>query len=80
MTKITPLEELLKMDGVIGGEMYAKEGEYQTKRRVGNDASGWVQVLGENERDTLQKMQKIYDSFELEVSDSIGDKKYVKKI
>ncbi len=80
VTKITPLEELLKMDGVIGGEMYAKEGEYQTKRRVGNDASGWVQVLGENERDTLQKMQKIYDSFELEVSDSIGDKKYVKKI
>lgn len=78
--QITPLEELLKMDGVIGGELFTKIGDYQTKRRVGNDASGWVQVLGENEFDTLQKMQKIYDIFEIEVSNDIGGKKYVKKI
>ena len=78
--QITPLEELLKMDGAIGGELFAKIGEYQKKRRVGNDASGWVQVLGENEFDTLQKMQKIYDIFEIEVSNDIGGKKYVKKI
>ena len=78
--RITPLEELLKMDGVIGGELFTKIGEYQTKRRVGNDASGWVQVLGENEFDTLQKMQKIYDIFEIEVSNDMGGKKYVKKI
>lgn len=78
--RITPLEELLKMDGVIGGELFTKIGEYQKKRRVGNDASGWVQVLGENEFDTLQKMQKIYDIFEIEVSNYIGGKKYVKKI
>ena len=78
--QITPLEELLKMDGAIGCELFAKIGEYQKKRRVGNDASGWVQVLGENEYDTLQKMQKIYDIFEIEVSNDIGGKKYVKKI
>lgn len=78
--QITPLEELLKMDGAIGGELFAKIGEYQKKRRVGNDASGWVQVLGENEFDTLQKMQKIYDAFKIEVSNDMGGKKYVKKI
>ena len=78
--QITPLEELLKMDGVIGGELFTKIGEFQKKRRVGNDASGWVQVLGENEFDTLQKMQKIYDIFEIEVSNDMGGKKYVKKI
>lgn len=78
--QITPLEELLKMDGVIGGELFTKIGEYQKKRRVGNDASGWVQVLGENEFDTLQKMQKIYDIFEIEVSNDMRGKKYVKKI
>ena len=78
--KITPLEELLKMDGVIDGEMFAKVGEYQKKRRVGNDASGWVLVIGENERDTLQKMQSIYDAFEIEVLDYKGGKKYVRKI
>ncbi len=78
--QITPLEELLKMDGAIGGELFVKIGEYQKKRRVGNDASGWVQVLGENEFDTLQKMQKIYDIFEIEVSNDMGGKKYVKKL
>lgn len=78
--QITPLEELLKIDGVIGGELFTKIGEHQKKRRVGNDASGWVQVLGENEFDTLQKMQKIYDIFEIEVSNDMGGKKYVKKI
>lgn len=78
--KVTPLEELLKMDGVINGEMFVKIGEYQKKRRVGNDASGWVQVLGEDEFDTLQKMEKIYGAFELEVSNYIGGKKYVKRI
>lgn len=78
--RITPLEELLKMDGVIGGELFAKIGEFQKKRRVGNDSSGWVQVLGENEFDTLQKMQKIYDVFEIKVSNNLGGKKHVKKI
>lgn len=78
--KITPLEELLKMDGVIDGKMFAKVGEYQKKRRVGNDASGWVLVIGENEYDTLQKMQSIYDAFEIEVLDYKGGKKYVRKI
>ena len=78
--KITPLEELLKMDGVISGEMFAKKGEYQTKRRVGNDASGWVQVLGEDEFDTLEKMKIIYDNFEISTTKELGGKKYVKQI
>lgn len=78
--KITSLDELMKMDGVIKGEMFAKIGQYQKKRRVGNDASGWVQVIGESEYDTLHKMQKIYEMFEIEVSNNKGDKQYVKKI
>ena len=78
--QITPLEELLKMDGAICGELFAKIGEYQKKRRVGNDASGWVQVLGENEFDTLRKMQAVYDAFEIVSSNDVGGKKYVKKI
>lgn len=73
--KITPLEELLKIDGVIGGELFAKVGEYQKKRRVGNDASAWVQVLGNDENETLQKMKKIYDNFEIEVSNDAGGTK-----
>lgn len=55
--------------------MFAKVGEYQKKRRVGNDASGWVQVLGNDENETLQKMKKIYDNFEIEVSNDAGGTK-----
>ena len=78
--KLTSLEDLMKMDGVINGEMFAEIGKYQKKRRVGNDASGWVQVLGKDEFETLNKMQKIYDQFEIEVAKNKGGKVYVKKI
>lgn len=79
--KITPLEELLKMDGVIGGEMFAKVGEYQKKRRVGNDASGWVQVVGENEVETLKNMELVFDRFVIETDKDIKERSggYVKK-
>lgn len=79
--KITPLEELLKMNGVIGGEMFAKVGEYQKKRRVGNDASGWVQVVGENEVETLKNMELIFDMFVIETDKDIKERSgvYVKK-
>lgn len=77
--KITPLDDLLRMDGVINGEMFAKIGQYQKKRRVGNDASGWVQVIGKNETETLQKMKKIYDEFEIETVLETENIKYVKK-
>jgi len=74
ITTLTSLEELKMMDGVIGGEMFTNVGEYQTKRRVGNDASGWVQVLGRTTEETEAKMQKIFDDFKIEVK-----KGYVKK-
>lgn len=75
--KITPLEELMEMDGVIGGEMFAKVGQSQTKRRVGNDASGWVQVVGQDETETLQKMRDVYDHFKIEV---VNDKCNVRRL
>lgn len=78
--KITPLEKLLKMDGVIDGEMFVKTGDYREKRRVGNDASGWMQVASKNEFDTLKKMQAVYDAFEIVSSNDMGGKKYVRKI
>lgn len=82
VTKITSLEDLFQMDGVIAGKMFAQIGQYQKKRRVGNDASGWVQVLGKNEQETLKKIQIIFDNFEIE-TDKIqkeSGKVYVKKI
>lgn len=69
ISAITSLEELLKMNGVIGGHMFVNEGDYQIKRRVGNDASGWVLVQGRNENETLDKMKSIFDSFIIEVEE-----------
>ena len=82
ITNITSLDELLKMDGVIQGEMFARLGEYQVKRRVGNDASGWVQVMGTNEKETLKKMQSVFDKFVIETDRDIKERGavYVKKI
>ncbi len=77
ITELTPLEELLQMDGVIGGEMFAQLGKYQKKRRVGNDASGWVQVQGETPEETLAKMTDVFSKFKIE---AVGkEREYVKE-
>ena len=75
ISKITSLDELLAMDGVIDGQMFVQSGDFVKKRRVGNDASGWVQIIGENELDTLHKMQKVFDAFEIESLNVMGGKK-----
>ena len=54
------------MEGAINGEMTAKLGEYQTKRRVGNDSSGWVQVASNTPEETLLRMQNIFNNFQIE--------------
>lgn len=66
---ITSLDELLLMDGVINGNLFVTVGDYQKKRRVGNDASGWVQIEGKSVYDTLTKMQNVYDNFDIVVCD-----------
>lgn len=78
ITEITSLEDLLNMDGVIDGELFAHIGEYQTKRRVGNDASGWVQVMGKDEKDTLEKMERIFDNYVIKTKEE-NVVTYVKK-
>ncbi len=77
--RITPLDVLLQMEGVIGGELFTEVGKYQKKRRVGNDASGYVQVLGKDEKETLAMMQKVYDAFEIETMEEREGRAYVKK-
>ena len=79
ITEITPIDSLLKMPGVIDGKIFVNKGEYRKKRRVGNDASGWIQVEGKDEFETLDKMQYVYDNFIIESSKE-GGKQYVKTI
>lgn len=65
---VTPLEQLLIYDGVTDGELFAIPGEFQKKRRVGSDCSGWLQVCGTDILDVLNKMQVVYDNFTIEVA------------
>ncbi len=62
---VTPIEELLNYAGVIDGQVFAKIGQYQTKRRVGSDSSGWIQVEGTSINDILQKMQIIHNNYKI---------------
>lgn len=64
---VTPIEELLSYEGVTDGKLFAKIGEFQKKRRVGSDCSGWVQVSGIDTFDVLHKMQVVYDNFRIEI-------------
>lgn len=79
VTQITNIDELLNMDGVIDGKMFIKVGDYSKKRRLGNDASGWVQIIGNDEKDTLIKMQRVFNNFKIEVIKKEMGKQYVKK-
>lgn len=79
---ITSLDELLLMKGVINGQLFVKIGDYQHKRRTGNDASGWVQVEGISTNDTLAMMQNVYNNFKIEICEECernDAKKYVRK-
>ncbi len=78
VTKLTPLEELLSMEGAINGQMFAHLGEYQTKRRVGNDSSGWIQVASSTPEETLKRMQNIFNNFQIKTEKG-KELKHVKK-
>ena len=80
VTDVTPLSELMQYEGVIDGMMFARIGDYQIMRRVGNDASGWVQVMGKDEEETLSRMTNIFNNFVIEtVPYRDGVKKRVKE-
>ena len=73
------MEELSSYPGFVTGKLFVKKGDYSKRRRVGNDASGWVQVRGIDQNDTLNKMYDIYHNFSIQVKEKDGIK-YVKKV
>lgn len=64
---VTPLDELLKFEGAFEGKIFAKIGQYQKKRRVGSDKSGYIRVYGKNVEEVEKRMQKIHDYFRIQV-------------
>lgn len=69
ISNVTPLHKLMEYEGVIDGELFVEIGKYQEKRRVGNDASGWIQVMGKDEQETLKRMEKIFNDYVIEIEE-----------
>lgn len=71
ISSITPLEELLKYEGAIGGKMFVKKGTFVKPRRAGNEASGYIFVEGNSIDDVKRKMFKILNNFNIQTNNSI---------
>ncbi len=65
--KISGLNELKEMSGVIDGEIKYKVGDVIETKRQYTDNSGWLQVEGDSKDDVLSKMVEIYKVFYFEI-------------
>lgn len=65
LTEITPLDELLKYEGVLGGGMFVSKGDIVKPRRAGNEASGYIIVEGKTFHKVKSRMDKILKNFHI---------------
>ena len=63
--EITTFSELLKFEGVIGGDVKYSIGDYIESKRQYTSNSGWIQVEGDNADHVLKRMINIYQNFKL---------------
>ncbi|MFG2124494.1 ATP-dependent carboxylate-amine ligase [Streptomyces sp. NPDC048710] len=68
ITRMTGLDELKRMPGVVGGQLKFKTGDRVDPRRASNASSGYLHLEGESVEETAARMQYILDRFEFEVS------------
>lgn len=65
ITKMTPLEELLKYEGVLMGSLFFAQGDTVAARRAGNDASGFITVEGKSFTVVKRRMHQILRHFQI---------------
>jgi len=64
---VTPLDDLLRLPGVISGQLEVAVGDVVPGRRASNARSGLVHVEGASVDEVLKRMQTVLDAFELTV-------------
>jgi hypothetical protein len=66
---ITPMPELLAMQGVIAGRLKVAPGEVIAPRRASHAAAGFVHVEGDTVAEVEQRMQRVLSRFRLTVAE-----------
>jgi biotin carboxylase len=67
VVNVTPLDDLLRLPGVICGQLEVAVGDVVTGHRASNARSGLVHVEGASIDEVLERMQTVLDEFELTV-------------
>ena len=67
---LTPLNELLELDGVIAGRLKVAPGDISAPRRAGHTAAGYVHVEGSSIAEVEHRMWTVLDTFTL-VTDAV---------
>ncbi|WP_328414561.1 ATP-grasp domain-containing protein [Streptomyces violaceus] len=67
ITRMTGLDELKRMPGVLGGKLRFAVGDVVDPRRASNASSGYVHVEGETVEETASRMENVLGEFEFEV-------------
>jgi biotin carboxylase len=67
VVNVTPLDDLLRLPGVISGQLEVTVGDIVTERRASNSRSGLVHVEGPSVDEVLERMRTVLDAFVLTV-------------
>jgi biotin carboxylase len=67
VTQVTPVDHLLRLPGVIRGQVDVAVGDVIPERRASNARSGFVHVDGSSIDEVLDRMQTVLDAFQLTV-------------
>jgi L-amino acid ligase C-terminal domain 2 len=66
--RVTPLDDLLALDGVIGGRINVQAGDRPRTRRASHACSGYLQIEGDNAMEVETRMLDALDRFSIETT------------
>ena len=65
--KVSGLQELQQKCSILAGEVFYQIGDTITTKRKYTDSGGWVQLKASSIADMMNQIDKVYQTFELEV-------------
>ncbi|MGJ5754257.1 ATP-grasp domain-containing protein [Streptomyces puniciscabiei] len=70
IVKVTPLETLLSMPGVVHGRMHVAIGDDLPDQRASHASTGYVQIVGPSRQIVEDRMNDVLAAFELETEEA----------
>lgn len=69
---ITPLDELLDLDGVLSGRLKVSPGDEAAPQRAAHTSAGYVHVHGASIGEVEQRMRAVLDTFDIVVDSAVS--------